>query len=157
VSGRRWGRRRKQAFLERLFEEVVGLVTGMMALTWRGGMSSRGEDAELHVYECVTELVGGPSDGAEVFHGFAVDMKGLVGLLNNGPLGCEPPEFGFNCDVGFGGLMATPYVYVEGWFEGVPIVVYVHGRPLDGEEPSWLCYQDGSMRPKGVPDEEEKA
>ena len=133
---------RLQLFLEELFDFAVKHTEGMTALTWRGGRDGKGKDTVvmLTVYECVTELVGGKNDGAEVYSGYTVHATELLEKLG------ESSEITFCCDLGI--TQHNPRITVSGKFKGRHVMIDFLSQPFDDEKPSLRQFTDGSFGPK---------
>lgn len=133
---------RTQLFLEELFEMALAHVESMTALTWRGGRDGKGKEATymLTVYECLTELVGGKHDGAEVFSGYTVYLNALLEEL--GP----DSTIEFCCDMGI--TQGNPTVTVSGEFKKKSVMIDFLSQPLPDEKPTMQHFQDGSFGPK---------
>lgn len=101
---------------------------------------------EIHFFECITELVGGRADGAEVFSGYEACLTSICGKFES------MPHLSLHCDI----LTCveeelSPYVAVEGVIRGKPVKLYLHTEPLPGTQPTWREREDGSTEPVEPP------
>jgi hypothetical protein len=141
----RWCKAGRQEFFGSLFAAVVACTEGNAPMTWRGRTPDLDHHPELHVFEAVTELVGGPNDGAEVLSGFLLDVNRLALALTMPWL---PAGVSFNCRGGPGDY-AEAHVTVTGAWRGAVVSVFVFAAPPPDEGASWLALPDGSFVPKG--------
>ncbi len=115
-------------WLDALLEAVGACMEAdspMGPLGWRYG-----EEAgfwEIVVYPTQVELVGGADDGAVVWPGFSVDLEQLRSVFDSvtamgwNALGLHDPD--------------SPYVYVEGIYDGHEVFLRVLAQAPEEEEP----------------------
>lgn len=132
------------AWLDDLFVVLTEHVECRVPMSWRGDVST--QEAEIQIFESVTELLGGRFDGTGVFFGYHVNVEAIQGLLK-GPAG-EPVAIEFACDVNLC-THTGPELIINGYWKGKPVMVNFTSMPPPDAEPTWLRKEDGSFAPKG--------
>ena len=132
------------AFLDDLFCELCGCIDSSVPMTWRGDVTDL--EAELEVFESVSEIYGGEDDGKRVYCGYILNVDEVREKLD-----AYPPDGGvdFVCDVTLCDCTG-PHIAVVGSYKGVRVTVTFCANPPCGEEATWVLHKDGSIQPKEV-------
>lgn len=140
------------AVLTELFEIATHRIQGMTMLRWfpepDSGYTGKGRndpEAEftvgawtLWIHEVVTEMVGGKSDGAEVYSGFEIDLTELIQEIHE-------PRIEFVTEVGLADLMGIPHVSISGKYKDLHVTVNILSRPPPDEPPLLRTDDRGAM------------
>jgi hypothetical protein len=110
----------------------------------RGEPEGLDDPWEVHFYPSVSEVVGGPRDGALVYPGLVLDLVGVLDLFDeidgatwSGRIRNRVPRYR-------GGV-----VEVSGWFAGHPVRLCVFERPPDDATAETTYDHDsGRVRPR---------
>lgn len=134
------------AFMDDLFCELSAHIDSVVPMAWIGDATT--EEAELWIYEQVSELLGGENDGTEVCHGYELDVSGLCEVLGKFSDGLETAGVDFT---------SSPEAAVElcgSWKDKIVFVRFLADPPPNAR-PQWLVKSDGSFISK--PDEVDDA